>query len=152
MSQTQQFKDTLNGYANQFPAILSDFIPAYVNTKLSPDNPTYLNTYNSCKDNITQVQSQLFITTNNIQSEIDNLNSNNATLDSNINAEQTKNIELTNSLQQILSVDSGASILIGETTEIYKTQYISNVAIIIGIIVLIIMLFSVYRKNTSQNI
>jgi hypothetical protein len=151
MSQTQQFTETILGYASQFPHILSDFIPAYVNTMLSPDNTVYLSTYETCKGNIIKANSQLFMTTNSIQQAIDSLQANITSLNTNIEAEKTKNTSLTAQLQQILDSDNGASILISETTEIYKTQYVTNITMIIGICVLFILLFFIYRRRGAPN-
>jgi hypothetical protein len=147
MSQAQQFTETLNGYASQFPHILSDFKQAYINASLNPDNQGYLQTYNNDKANIGVANSQLFVLKNNIQIQIDTLQASTVTSDSDIETQKTLNNTLLTQINNLKSTDSGADILNAELTEIYKTQYISNITMITGILVLVYSLSSIYRKT-----
>jgi len=147
MSQAQQFTETLNGYASQFPHILSDFKQAYINASLNPDNQGYLQTYNNDKANIGVANSQLFILKNNIQIQLDALQASTVTSDSDIETQKKLNQTLTKQLNSIQSTDSGADILNAEMTEIYKTQYISNITMITGILILVYSLSIIYRKT-----
>jgi hypothetical protein len=147
MSQTQQFTDTLSGYANQFPHILSDYKQAYINASGAPDNQGYSNTYDYAKQNIRLANSQLFMLQSKVQLETDTLNDEVVNLDSKIDTAKELQAKLKKELADILAGDSGADILNSEMTELYTTQYISNVSMILGILVLGYSLFSIYRKG-----
>ena len=147
MSLTQQFTNTLSGYANQFPHILSDYKQAYINASGDPDNQGYSNTYQYAKQNISLANSQLFMLQSKVQLETDNLNAQVVNLDNKIDTAKALNVQLTKKLADILAGDSGADILNSEMTELYTTQYISNVSMIVGILVLSYSLFSIYRKG-----
>jgi hypothetical protein len=49
-------------------------------------------------------------------------------------------------LSQLTSSSSGADLLIGETSEMYKIQWLSNITMFIGIFLFLITLFKVYVK------
>jgi len=147
MSLTQQFTDTLSGYANQFPHILSDYKQAYINASGDPDNQGYSNTYQYAKQDISLANSRLFMLQSKVQLETDTLNAEVIDLDSKIDTAKELQAKLTTELAKILAGDSGAGILNTEMTELYTTQYISNVSMIVGILVLSYSLFSIYRKG-----
>jgi len=147
MNKTQQLTETLSGYANQFPHILSDYKQAYINANGDPDNQGYSNTYQYAKQNISLANSQLFMMQNKVQSETDRLNAEVINLNKQIDTAKELQVTLKKELADILAGDSGADVLSLDLTELFTTQYISIVSMMIGILILIYSLFSIYKKR-----
>jgi len=143
---SQSFEETVNTYSQQFSSILDDFKKAYVLHNMSPDNNEYQNNYNNKKGQLDSIFSKLFVTTNNIQTEIEKLNKEIGIIDKKIQSEKAMNQKLTKGMSQIITSDNGSSKLIDETTDMYKIQYISNIMIIVGIFLLLTMMFVIFKK------
>jgi hypothetical protein len=92
------------------------------------------------------LQADVFVATNDIQRNIDTLNSLITDLNAKISTEKTNNTTLKSQLSQLTSSSNGADSLIGESSELYKMQWLSNVTLFIGIFLILITLFKVFSK------
>ena len=54
-------------YDEQFQHILDEYVPAYVNEKMVPAEETYRDIFGEINENIDEINSHLFVKTNNIQ-------------------------------------------------------------------------------------
>ena len=53
--------------------------------------------------------------------------------------------KLLKKINNIKGTDNGSSLLINESVELYKSQYIDNSILIVGIIAFIVILYTMYK-------
>jgi peptidoglycan hydrolase CwlO-like protein len=150
MESPDQIIDKLNAYTSKFYSALDDFSNSYINYKLYPGYNENENIYANNKAILESLQADVFIATNDVQKNIDTLNGLIKDLNSKISREKTKNTDLKNQLTQLTSTSNGANSLIGESSELYKMQWLSNITLFIGIFLVLITLFKVFSKPTDQ--
>jgi peptidoglycan hydrolase CwlO-like protein len=148
MESPDQILDKLNAYTSKFYSALDDFSNSYINYKLYPGYSENENIYANNKAILESLQADVFVATNDVQRNIDTLNGLITDLNSKISAEKTKNATLKSQLSQLMSSSNGANSLIGESSELYKIQWLSNITLFIGIFLVLITLFKVFKKPT----
>jgi peptidoglycan hydrolase CwlO-like protein len=148
MESPDQILDKLNAYTSKFYSALDDFSNSYINYKLYPGYSENENIYANNKAILESLQADVFVATNDVQRNIDTLNGLITDLNSKISAEKNKNATLKSQLSQLMSSSNGANSLIGESSELYKMQWMSNITLFIGIFLVLITLFKVFKKPT----
>jgi hypothetical protein len=146
MERPDQILDKLNAYTSKFYSALDDFSSSYINYKLYPGYSENENIYANNKAILEALQADVFVATNDVQRNIDTLNGLITDLNAKIATEKTKNTTLKAQLSQLTSSSNGADSLIGESSELYKMQWLSNVTLFIGIFLVLITLFKVFQK------
>ena len=146
MESPDQILDKLNAYTSKFYSALDDFSDSYINYKLYPGYSENQNIYANNKAILESLQADVFVATNDVQRNIDTLNGLITDLNAKINIEKTKNTTLKSQLSQLMSSSNGADLLIGEASELYKMQWLSNVTLFIGIFLVLITLFKVFSQ------
>jgi len=129
----------------KFIGSLTEYIESYINYLLNPGSNTYWDTYQKNKtmaiynkDKLTELSYSIGINTSNMAratSEIRNL----------ISDEDKYYKNLLNKINNIKTSDNSSSLLINESVELYKSQYIDNTILIVGIIAFIIILYTMYK-------
>ena len=147
MTTPTDFSNNIHTYSTRFPGILDDFIQAFKNHLKSPADTSTTSIYGTAESNLQSIISDLFITTNNIQQQINGKNTVLSTLDKNINDEISKQTTLNEKLTQIEGNTNGSAEMIDNTLETYKSQYTSNILIIIGIFLTLWLLFTIFKKQ-----
>lgn len=150
MERPDQILDKLNAYTSKFYSSLDDFSNSYINYKLYPGYSENENIYANNKAILESLQADVFVATNDVQRNIDTLNDLIADLNTKIATEKTKNITLKSQLSQLTSSSNGADSLIGESSELYKMQWLSNVTLFLGNFFILIILFKVFSKPNIQ--
>ena len=149
MESPQQILDNLNTYTNNFYSALDEYTNSYVNYQLYPQYNETQNIYNNNVANLESLQADVFVATNNVQQNINTLNQLIADLDAKLTAAKATNSDLNAQLTQLLASSNGADILIGESTELYKMQWLSNSTLFVGIFLVLYVLFKVYAPRTQ---
>lgn len=147
MTTPTDFSNNIHTYSTRFPGILDNFIQAFKNHLKSPADTATTSIYGTAESNLHSIISDLFITTNNIQQQINGKNTILSTLDKNITDEITKQTTLNEKLTQIEGNNNGAAEMIDNTLETYKSQYTSNILIILGIFLTLWVLFTIFKKQ-----
>ena len=147
MTTPTDFSNNIHTYSTRFPGILDNFIQAFKNHLKSPIDTATTSIYGTAESNLHSIISDLFITTNNIQQQINGKNTILSTLDKNINDEIAKQTKLNEKLTQIEGNNNGAAEMIDNTLETYKSQYTSNILIILGIFLTLWVLFTIFKKQ-----
>lgn len=143
----EQYSTKIQTYTEQFPLVLSDFKTAYVNHHKNPEYEAYTDTYNTYNESINTINGQLFSVTNGIQKNIDDLNKSLHTLDEKLSTEKSTNTSLIQKLSQIRASNNGSAEMVDNSKDLYKSQYIINVTIFIGILVICIMMYRIFRTS-----
>jgi len=147
MNKVEKNYTNLKTYSEQIIPVLDDYKKSYISYNIDPQNQEYATIFSVNSGNITTLNKDLFVTTNNIQTSINELNKKNSILDKNIKIEKKNNNDLVFKLQQIEGVGDGSIIMNDNSKELYKEQYISNWNMIIGILILIGILMSIFKNE-----
>ena len=130
-----QFTTQLETLQSQLPAILNDFTKYYVFFNKNPEYPEYEQMFQNIKSNLNDINSQLFILSNDLQINTDKINEKLFALDVLIRKEKKKNRELKLKLGIIEHKNSAASELIYDYKEMYESDYLRNWALFLSIVV-----------------
>jgi hypothetical protein len=145
-----QYSSKIQVYAEQFPAILDNFKTAYINHNKTPDYEEYGQIYNSNKSALNTVNGQLFSTINDIQKNIDTMNKNTLSMDSKLTLLKDNNTKLVQKMAQIRGSNNGSNEMMNNSKELYNTQYRINVSIFVGIILIFIMMYHIFRSSVPE--
>lgn len=129
------YQAQLQSLREQMPAILEDFQEYYVLTNSTPSSTEYQNMYQTIVNNISNINSQAFIISNNIERNIETINYTLNTLNANIAIQKDENKLLKKQLGITDSTIDGSEKLINEYKERYNTTYLQNFNKIVGIII-----------------
>jgi TolA-binding protein len=145
----EDYTNVLITYLKQFPHALTDFKQSYIFYNNVPSNSEYETIFNQNKSIIEKVNADLFVTTNQIEKSIQDLNSNINSLNSTIQDQKETSQELLSLYNNLSGNQDGKYTLINNTKDLYKFQYITNVNMIVGICILSYMLYSVFKKPSE---
>ena len=147
MTTPTDFSNNIHTYSTKFPGILDNFIQAFKNHLKSPADTATTSIYGASESNLHGIISDLFVTTNNIQNQINGKNTILSTLATKIDGEIDKQTTLNEKLKQTEGNNNGAAEMIDNTLETYKSQYTSNILIILGIFLTLWLLFTIFKKQ-----
>lgn len=127
------FKEKLQTLNQQLPAILDDFKKYYVLFNKDPE--VYQNSFRNIESNLTQLNSDLFIVSNDVHASTNELNK--KLLDLNVLIKQEKEInkELKLKLGIIENKNNAATELLHDYKNIYSEEYLRNWALFVSILI-----------------
>jgi hypothetical protein len=146
LSNPTSISDALTTIQQQYGPVLDDFKKYYVLYNQFPTYDEYSQMFASIKGNLQSLNASLFTETNNIDSSISLLNSIMTTLNATIQEEKNKNSSLKQKLQIVHSDINGATEMNNNYTMMYNLQYISNVTMILGILLVGSMIYNIKKK------
>lgn len=140
-----KYKNKLSDYAESFPYLLDDFKNSYISFNKNPEVEEYGAIYSSSKSNIQKANTDVFVTTNDIQTKIDELNAFIASIGIEIDKEKIKNADLKNKLGMLNSENNTTGIMIDNYKETYNTQYFINFVIFLGILFICFFMYKMSK-------
>jgi hypothetical protein len=136
----QVFLSQINTLKEKLPAILDDFKKYYIFYNKNPEYNEYQQMFESIKGNLQNINSELFMTTNNIEKGTEDINSKLQIINKLITKEKIKNRKLKRQLGIVEKKYNGSDELISDYKEMYNLDYLNNFALFMGILTLGIML------------
>lgn len=118
----------------QFFIVLEEFKKYYIFYNKNPEYQEYATMFFDKKTQVQNINSQLFMKTNEIEQETSKLNDVIKKLDKAIAVEKIKNIVLTKKYAKINGTNNGSFEMVDDYKEIYKKLYFSNITLILGIL------------------
>ena len=149
-SQTLTFDEKINNIKTSFFSALDDFKKYYVFYNKNPEVNEYQNFYFNSKGQLQQLNSDMFLVTNNIQQKIQELDSTMKTTSTKLESEKELNEELLKLINNIQTTQDGSEIMIDDAKEEYNIQYYKNWQLFIGIIVLTRLTFKYFNAPLKQ--
>jgi len=146
MEQVKQNYTNLKTYNEQLGPILDEYKKGYVYYNTNPDNNEYARIFSVSSGNVTALNKDLFVTTNDIQKNIDDLNTQLTALDAKIATEKKTNARLISKLQHLEGKNNGSNVMSSNSQELYKQQYISNWDMVVGILIISGALVTIFKK------
>ena len=142
-----QFKEKLEVLKQQLPSILEDFKKYFIFYNKNPEYPEYQQMFENIKSNLNQLNSQLFVISNDVESSTDDLNKKLFALDILIKREKKKNRELKRKLGLIEHKNNASTEMISNFEEIYDSQYLHNWGLFFSIIIAGFVIKNIYVKK-----
>jgi len=144
-----QFSSKLNALSEQLPPILDDFQTAYVNYNSNPAFATYQNSFFNIRNNIINLNAELFITTNDIEKNIEIINEDLQNKNIEIDNEKKINKKLKSQNKNADNKINGSYQMIDDYKEIYNLKYLNNFNIFFGIIFGVFICKTIFSSNNT---
>lgn len=142
-----QYRERLDTLQSQLPAILSDFKKYYIlYNKENPedDKNQYAQIFENIKQNLMQINADLFTLSNEVQQNTDEINKGMIILDELIRRERETNRQLKIKLGIVENKNNASMELISNYKEIYEKDYLRNWGLFFSIIAVAIAIKKTY--------
>ena len=136
IKQAKQFNEQINNIKSQFFSALDDFTKYYVYYNKNPEVNEFQNYYANSKNQLQTMSKDLFLTTNNIDKNIEFLDNEMLKISIKLENEKKLNKEMSKLINNLQNTQNGSEILIDDSKTKYNLQYYKNVEIFIGILIL----------------
>jgi hypothetical protein len=146
MGESQQFNEQINNIKTQFFSALDDFTKYYVYFNKNPEVDEFQNFYANCKSQLQTISRELFLTTNNIDKMIEEIDNQVSSISIKLKGEEELYKKLINLAENINNTQDGSQILIDDSKKKYNDQYYQNIQIFMGIVIGIILLVKLFKK------
>ena len=152
--QPQKFREKLESLIQQLPSILDDYNKYSVLYNKNPDYNEYQQSFNGIQGNLNELNSQLFMLSNDVDSNTDKVNDYLIKLNRLINIEKNKNTKLKKQLGNIEGENEATTEMIVNYKEMYNNDYLRNWGLLLSIVLagfVISKVYSVKVVNTIPN-
>ena len=146
IGKSQQFDEQINNIKTQFFSALDDFTKYYVYFNKNPEVNEFQNFYANSKSQLQTMSRQLFLTTNNIDKIIEEIDKQVSSISIKLEGEEELYKKLMELAENIDNTQDGSQILIDDSKKKYNIQYYKNVEIFFGIIIGIVLLVKLFKK------
>jgi uncharacterized coiled-coil DUF342 family protein len=143
----EQFIERLQTLQQQLPAILEDFKKYYVFYNKNPEYDDYRQMFENIKANVNKINSDLFVLSNEVLSNTDDLNTQLFELNDLIEQEKEKNRELKRKLGIVENKTAATDEMITNFRDIYESKYLRNWGLFGCIIVGGLIIKNIYTKT-----
>lgn len=130
----EKYIEKLDTLTSQLPHIMEDFQKYYVFYNKNPENNEYKRMFENIKGNIHSLNSQLFTTTNEVQSNTEKINKVLLVLNHGIKKEKEKNKELRRKLGLLENENNTTDEMISNYNQMYDIKYLHNWGLFLSII------------------
>lgn len=141
----------LNTLQEQYGPVLDDFKKYYVLHNQYPDLNEYTQMFSSIKGNLQSLNSNIFTLTNNIESSTQQQNQVMQQVNDDINKEKQIQTMLQEKLNLVKNEINGSREMTKNYTAMYNLQFFSNITMFLGIIILGVVIYKVYKKRYLPN-
>jgi hypothetical protein len=141
------YSTDIDNISNEFSTVLTTFKEKFVDYYKNMNSTSVKNDFDAAKNNLNDEITKMYNLKATINTGISSVNSNNGDLEEKISSDEDKLKGLTDDYEQ--QTGNGSKILISDTTEKYKIQYVANITMFFGI-ALMVWTFSFLIKNSSS--
>ena len=150
IGKAQQFDEKINSIKDQFFSALDDFKKYYVYYNKNPEVNEFQNYYVNSKGQLQSMSKDLFITTNDINKNIEILDNQMKEVSIKLNKEKKIYDESMKLLGNLQNTKNGSEILINDSKEEYNKQYYYNVELICGILIVGLILGTFFKSKVIK--
>ena len=136
IKQAKQFDEQIDNIKSQFFSALDDFTKYYVYYNKNPEVNEFQNYYANSKSQLQTMSKDLFLTTNNIDKNIEDLDNEMMNISIQLENEKKLNKEMSELINNLQNTQNGSEILIDDSKTKYNIQYYKNLEIFIGILII----------------
>ena len=149
IKQAKHFNEQINNIKSQFFSALDDFKKYYVYYNKNPEVNEFQNYYANSKSQLQTMGKDLFLTTNNIDKNIEFLDNEMADISIKLEKQKKLHTEMSELINNLQNTQNGSEILIDDSKTKYNLQYYKNVELFIGILMVsgLLTKFFIPAKN-----
>ena len=147
MSKFDNFKNRIDTLKENYPTYLASFIQSYQDTHVDPNNENAKKSYDASVDNMRKAADSIFTINNEIQTELKTLETQLVAWNAQISNSNKVTTDLQTSYNNRTGDINGAQTLINDYKSIYVLQYISNVSLFLGTILIGYLIINKLRRQ-----
>ena len=148
----KKFSQKLVSLKQQLPSILDDYNKYSVFYNKNPDYNEYQQSFDRIQGNLNQLNSELFMLSNNVQSETDEVNKYLNQLNKLITIEKSIRSDLKKQLGNVKSDKNATTEMIDNYKEMYNNGYLRNWGLLLSIILAGFAISKVYSSKIVNSI
>jgi hypothetical protein len=133
--QANKFNEKIKTIKGSFFSALDDFKKYYVFYHKNPEVDEFQNYFANSKGQLQQLNSDMFLVTNNIQQKIKDLDVEMRLVSHKLKDEKELNGELLKLINRVQTTQDGSAIMIDDAKNEYNIQYYKNWELFIGIVI-----------------
>jgi len=133
--QANKFNEKIKTIKGSFFSALDDFKKYYVFYHKNPEVDEFQNYFANSKGQLQQLNSDMFLVTNNIQQKIKDLDVEMRLVSRKLKDEKELNGELLKLINRVQTTQDGSAIMIDDAKNEYNIQYYKNWELFIGIVI-----------------
>ena len=149
IGKAQQFDEKINSIKDQFFSALDDFKKYYVYFNKNPEVNEFQNYYATSKGQLQIMSKDLFLTTTNIDKNIELLNDKMMEISKELEKEKLKNDKLMKQGDALQNTENGSEILIDDAKTEYNMQYYRNWEMFFGIVIVLELILRIFKKPSA---
>lgn len=147
MSKFDNFKNRIDTLKENYPTYLASFIQSYQDTHVDPNNENAKKSYDASVDNMRKAADSIFTINNEIQMELKTLETQLVAWNAQISNANKMSTDLQTNYNNRTGDINGAQTLINDYKSIYVLQYISNVSLFLGTILMGYLIINKLRRQ-----
>ena len=144
--EAQKYEENITNLSEQFFSILDDFKKYYVFYNKNPEVNEYANFYLNSKSQLQNVNKEIFLITNSIETNIQKMNIHVVNVNRKLENEKELNGELVKLITNLKGTKNGAATMLDDSLLAYNNQYNTNIEIFAGIGIICVLLFTLFKK------
>ena len=141
------YKTKIDTISSQFLSVLDDFKKYYVFTNKNPEVEEYQHFFLEKQTQIEKINKEVFSIKNNIENNINELNKTISKLNEELSSEKELEKEMNKMIKHLKENGNGSKIMLSETNVIYNHQYLLNIELLFGIIMMLYLSFKIFKKK-----
>jgi len=145
-SKSSTFKNKINDLDSGINILLDEYKKLYVLVGVNPNNQEYQQQYQNTVNNLDSVMSKMFSVSNDIQGNVNNINKTLVQYDILIKEEKKVNSDLKVKLGIVENKNNAAYEMITDYKDIYDKRYLRNWSLILGSIICLVAIKTVYKR------
>jgi len=145
-----KIKDLIKKYKDTQSGLIEDFNNSFVLFFSNSEYNEYRQLYATSKKNLDDQNASMYDTINKLHNNIAKLHKDIAVKNTQIGVSTTANNATAKALTNLDSTNNSSQVLIDNSKEMYKDQYINNITKVLGIFIIIYLFFKVFSKPQTN--
>ena len=150
INEDSKIKELIQTFESKQPGLIEQFIHAFVLFNKDNTYNEYQQLYTTSKKNLDDQNAEMFDTANILRNNINKLHNEIAIKNNQIGLSTNANNATAKALTNLDSTNNSSQILIDNSKEIYKEQYINNVTKVLGIFIIIYLFFKIFSNSQTN--
>lgn len=148
---TSKYKELIQKFKNRHQGLIDNFKDAFVLFHKDTTYNEYQQGYMTSKKNLDDQNAEMYSTVNELYNNINSLHKDIGVKNDQIGVSITANNATAIALTNLDSTNNSSQVLIDNSKELYKDQYINNITKVVGIFIIIYLFFKVF-SNPQTNL
>jgi len=147
---TSKYKELIAKFKDRHQGLIDHFKDAFVLFHKDTTYNEYQQGYMTSKKNLDDQNAEMYSTVNELQNNITSLHKDIGVKNNQIGVSMGENNATAVALTNLDSTNNSSQVLIDNSKEMYKDQYINNITKVLGIFIIIYLFFKVFSKSQTN--